>query len=227
MFPWSSSPAVRCFSTGIATQAGLRRRAQEDAVAVSSALGLWAVVDGMGGHGGGAMASRMVSDALLALKPEVGTAGISAAVLRRLREVHRRLNDLTSETGGVPGAAFVVLLPAADHYTAIWAGDARLYHQRGGVLVQVTRDHLAPDGRSLLRAIGGGGPLEPEVAHGVLRSGDRFLLCSDGVAKILAGKAIGTLLAAGEAQAAADALIAAVLAAGAPDDATSVVVAVH
>lgn len=224
---WALSSREFSFTTGFATQAGLRRRIQEDAVAIVPHCGLWAVVDGMGGHGGGAMASHLVSNALLAMKPEGGTAGMAGAVLRCLRQSHEKLNNLDSENGRKPGAAFVVLLATADHYTAIWAGDARLYQQRRGVLSQITQDHVAQDGHSLLQAIGGGGPLEPEIVHGMLRPGDRFLLCSDGVTKILPGIMIGSLLETGEAQAAADGLIAAVVAAGAPDDATGIVVAVN
>ena len=227
LLSWAHSSRELSFTTGYATQAGLRRRIQEDAVAIVPNCGLWAVVDGMGGHGGGAMASRLVSRALLAVKPEGGIAGMTRAVLRCLRQSHEELNNLDTETGRKPGAAFIVLLTAADHYTAIWAGDARLYQQRRGVFSQVTQDHLAQDGHSLLQAIGGGGPLEPEIVHGLLRPRDRFLLCSDGITKTLSGAVMAKLLAAGEAQGSADALIAAVLAAGAPDDATGIVVAVH
>ncbi|MBX9624587.1 MAG: protein phosphatase 2C domain-containing protein [Gemmataceae bacterium] len=122
-------------------------------------------------------------------------------------------------------------------------GDTRAYLLRGGSLIRLTRDHtyaqeLADQGfirpdqvaghrlrHVLTRALGRqGGQVKVDVIRVGLQTGDQVLLCTDGLTDMVSDDGIKAgLTAAGSAQAAADALVAAALAGGGKDNVTAVV----
>ena len=120
-------------------------------------------------------------------------------------------------------------------YVAVWpmlyilqVGDSRLYLFRDGKLEQLTRDHSLAEleGSSPLessvitRAVG----IEPDLVVDVQRDSvlphDRFLLCSDGLTRVLPEDAISKWMEMADPRAAVDGLIQATLDAGAPDNVT-------
>jgi type VI secretion system protein ImpM len=113
----------------------------------------------------------------------------------------------------------------------LWAGDSRVYRWREGRLEQLTRDHSAAEeggevaeSNAITRAVGGEPTLLLDVLRDTVQPGDRFLLCSDGLTRVVPTATIATGLAAADPAAAADALLAATLDAGAPDNVTVLVV---
>src|SRR5579871_4702193 len=70
-----SNPFV--FQTGTASHVGQVRKLNEDDLLVREEIGLWVVVDGMGGHGGGDLASGAVVAAL----KEIGALGSASEFL--------------------------------------------------------------------------------------------------------------------------------------------------
>ncbi|MBL8725905.1 MAG: serine/threonine-protein phosphatase [Planctomycetes bacterium] len=224
------------FTLGVATHTGRVRTHNEDdyligALAEASPPLLFvAVADGMGGVAGGADASRLALRALAsavldgeatAVPAERCRSGCAAAAQRiaEQAELAPILRGMGTTLTGV-----VVQGTAAQ---VVHVGDSRLYHWRRGVLTQVTTDHAVrePDNR-LLRCVGGGSrTCVPDLHELVLRPGDRLLLCSDGVWSVLPPPQLeGALVANGAPQAAAEALVAAALGLGGPDNATAVVV---
>jgi serine/threonine protein phosphatase PrpC len=87
--------------------------------------------------------------------------------------------------------------------------------------------HRHPLANRITRAIGVGERLELDVMRGALAPGERYLLSSDGLHGAVTDAVIAKLLALSDLTAAADALIAAVLRAGAPDNVTMILVAVE
>jgi protein phosphatase/serine/threonine-protein phosphatase Stp1 len=126
----------------------------------------------------------------------------------------------------------------------LWAGDSRAYLLRAGQIVQVTKDHSLvqelvdaqtisaaeaenhPRANVITRAVGAGDPtLALDKVSARLRSGDRFLLCSDGLWKTLGQDRLAQLLTA-DGGAPAERLLAAALDRRADDNVTAVTVEV-
>jgi protein phosphatase len=121
-------------------------------------------------------------------------------------------------------------------------GDSRAYLYREGALAQLTRDHsliadmlasgeLTPEQaavhpfRSVItRALGMESSVVVDRVSRALLPGDRVLLCTDGLTTMLGDPDIATLLAGGDAPAAAAALIDAANSAGGFDNISVVVV---
>jgi protein phosphatase/serine/threonine-protein phosphatase Stp1 len=228
-----------------ATHAGTRRPSNQDAFLLRSEIGLWAVADGAGGHGGGEIASARVVDALRTLP--VGLA--SGELLARTRDALEQANAaLRAEArargpGALLASTVVVLMVRGGHFACLWAGDSRCYLWRGGLLTRLTRDHSMvqelldagalteeraarhPHANVVTRAVGADETLVLDKVTGQVQPGDLFLLASDGVCKDLGDAAIAaTLIGGGEGQGLADSLIALAMSAGSTDNVTVVLV---
>jgi serine/threonine-protein phosphatase Stp1 len=228
--------AVRCTT---ATHPGTRRGVNEDAVLCRPDLGLWAVADGAGGHSNGAAAARAVVAALDTVPPGLNAAEMLARVRVLLAGVHRVLRGAGA---AIMASTVVALIIRDDHFAYLWAGDSAAYRVRHGEVEKLTVDHSLvqslvtagtismeaarhhPDANVITRAIGAGDQ-EPELDKriGEVMSGDRFLLCSDGVCKTLCQSELAWRLCGG---ADAGGLVAAALDCGASDNITAVTVAV-
>jgi len=235
---------VTGFRSCAATHAGVRRPNQDSYVNRSD-LGLWAVADGAGGHDAGELAAATIREALEAVPPGLEAGRRLAEVRRRLVEVHAalRAEAVRRGPGAVIASTVAVLMARAGHVAALWAGDSRVYLLREGGLSQITRDHSLvqemvdagvltaaaaerhPRANIITRAVGGREEfLTLDKVTGALLPGDRFLLCSDGLSKVLPAAEMAALLALPVAESAGS-LVAAAVAQGARDDVTVVVVA--
>lgn len=237
---------------GVATDVGLVREANEDSLLAQPPV--FVVADGMGGHDGGEIASRIVVEEF-ALLAERGydPRGGPDAVLETLRSCQRRLKEYAATHRGSDGGpwhggttAVVALLVATDDGPA-WLltnlGDSRVYRVAGGALLRVSTDHsvvqelvdsgriseeqalVHPERHIVTRALGGPDPLAPDFFSLDLTDGERILLCSDGVTDLVRDTELAELLAdSPDPRQAADHVVAAALAAGGIDNATAVVV---
>lgn len=129
------------------------------------------------------------------------------------------------------------LLPGGNRLVAFHAGDSRLYRLRDGELRTLTRDHslyqvwldaggrgTAPQRNIIVRALGTGEEVEPEVALHALLPDDILLLCSDGLNGMLPDEGIARILEReADPERACAALIDAANAAGGHDNITVVV----
>jgi serine/threonine protein phosphatase PrpC len=230
------------YDHGASTHEGAVRKANEDAVAVLPQAGLWAVADGMGGHKNGAWASSVVAGHLKALR---AVGDFDAQVREAADAVHAANAEIYARAqaeGVTMGSTAVVLVLGGKRFTALWAGDSRIYLKRGANLHRLTRDHtqvedlvehgvLTPEEalehpmrHVLSRAVGTQPELEIDAVTDEVEVGDTFLLCSDGLTAVVPETEILERMAAGRPSAAAQGLVELSLERGAPDNVSVVLV---
>ena len=206
---------------------------------------LLAMADGMGGHAGGDVASSTVIAALVGLDDEaLGSRDLSGALLDRVLAANTDLGDAVRADASLDGmgTTLIALLRAGDTIVLAHIGDSRAFMVREGVVTQITKDHsfvqnLVDEGRitaeeaqthpqrSLVtRVLTGDAHDEPDLVVRRGRTGDRYLICSDGLTDYVARDTVGEILTTvadpGEC---ADRLVGLALRAGAPDNVTVVV----
>jgi len=228
------------------TDVGLRRKVNEDSILVRTERGLWAVADGMGGHEAGDVASAMVTEALHLLPIVYGLEPLVEAAIVELRRINSQLIELgrSDGHGRTIGTTVVALAIADGHFHCFWAGDSRAYRVRDGQIRRISRDHsmvqdlvdagmLAADeaerhvdANIITRAVGVAEELEVDSSTGDAQAGDLFLLASDGLTRVVDDQEILAQLAANTPNDAADVLIEMVMARGAPDNVSIVIVKV-
>ncbi len=223
------------FRSAAASHPGSVREKNQDAFLERPDVGVWAVADGLGGHNEGEVASRMVCDALADWAPDFNFDRTIDDARRRIDEVNAHLfrRAAASARGGPIATTVVALLTRACESAVVWAGDSRAYLWRGGVLDRLTRDHSVaetdgpgrdPESNVVTRALGAEASIRLDVARFPVLPGDRFLLCSDGVSRVVPDGEIGKALGGQDIRGAVDGLIQAALAAGGPDNITALVV---
>ncbi len=222
---------------------GFVRAHNEDAWRLDAQGGWIVVADGMGGHAGGEIASRIGVDAVdAALRHDMVRDTVDAVVAANAAVVEASDGALQGM-----GATLVVACLARGLLEIAWVGDSRAYLLRAGRLQQLSHDHTRaqelvdagvldaasaadhPQRHVLTRSIGTAG-LGREHVGTVTRpvaNGDRILLCSDGLHGEIGDRAIEACLVGRRRDAdAAQALIDAALAAGAHDNVTVAVATV-
>lgn len=159
------------------------------------------LADGLGGHGGGDEASRMVSEYILNDFEEHGE--VSEAYLKKcFEEAQKLLMEEQERQGRAYEMKTTLVVLLADGASARWGhiGDSRLYYFKHKKLKERTLDHSVPqmlvaageireeeirghaDRNRLLRVMGSEWD-QPryKLAEPIERSGqEAFLLCSDG-----------------------------------------------
>jgi serine/threonine protein phosphatase PrpC len=193
------------FTVRAFTDVGLLRKRNEDAVLVAG----WqcqshdgslvtmdfdpappfvcAVADGMGGHVGGDLASRVALTVIAQLSPGWRSAEDVSSSLEVVNEQVRAVgagNDLGGLGTTVAGLCFL-----SDELLVFNVGDSRIYSITGRAVRQISVDDSVFDsaGRPtnvITQSLGQPGPVRPHVLSLPLLPGSH-LLCSDGVSGMM------------------------------------------
>ena len=219
------------------------REHNEDSLVVTPPL--FAVADGMGGHEAGEVASEVAINTLAELAPASpdGDALARAVVAANLEVIKAPGKGIGREGMGTTLTAAVL---EGERLVIAQVGDSRAYLLHQGRLQQLTRDHslmadmieagqlteaearVHPNRSVITRAIGSDPHMQPDIYELNVETGDRILLCSDGVTTMLEDPQIARIMGSSEtAQECADNLVAAALDAGGYDNATAVVMDVE
>lgn len=236
------------------THQGLVRESNQDAVLALPEINLFAVADGMGGEQAGdeAAAQTVATLRQAALSFFQATPREPAHIEQMLSQTLLRANHDVREIAvrqpaklGLGSTASVLCLHRGAWFIA-HVGDSRVYLVRDGAVRPLTRDHTVvwrlyeqgritrdqlehhPERHLLTQCIGTPHALRVDLAHGALRPGDLFLICSDGLTGYADERRIHKVLSAPEAETAAQAqtLLDEALAAGGGDNISLVLVRV-
>lgn len=234
---------MKLTSAGL-THRGLVRAHNEDALLVRSDAGLWLVADGMGGHDAGDWAARMVCEQVARANLAGELAGGISRIEAALNEANAEIQESAARMGTTIGSTVVALLLGHGRFACVWAGDSRAYLRRGDDLRRLTTDHTwvqervgrgdipaeaadrHPNRHIISRAVGIVPHLELDVVEGRTDSGDRFLICSDGLTEVVDDAELSQCLDRFAPAEACDELLQLALTRGAPDNLTLAVVAV-
>ena len=219
-----------------------------DAASHANHVSLYVVADGMGGHVAGEVASQVAVQTILSVFDEPAESDdlaerIQAAIVRANAEVYTLGSTDLRLTG--MGTTVVAAAVSDSGLTLANVGDSRAYLLRDGELRQLTRDHSwvakavengmltpaqarhHPDRNVIYRSLGA----EPDVRVDTfvydLRSGDRVLLCSDGLTDVVDDDLLAKLAGEPEAETAVQQLIDAANDAGGPDNITVTLIVVE
>ncbi|MZD03988.1 Stp1/IreP family PP2C-type Ser/Thr phosphatase [Streptomyces sp. SID5785] len=205
---------------------------------------LLAIADGMGGQAAGEVASSEVISTIVALDDDVPGSDILTSLGTAVQRANDQLRLMVEEDPQLEGmgTTLTALLWTGQRLGLVHVGDSRAYLLRDGVLTQITQDHtwvqrLVDEGRIteeeatthpqrslLMRALGSGDHVEPDLSIREVRAGDRYLICSDGLSGVVSHQTMEETLASYQGpQETVQDLIQLALRGGGPDNITVII----
>lgn len=209
-----ASARILLYAGGDSDRGRVRPR-NEDCLLLMPERSLFAVADGMGGHRGGEVASTLAIDTLRdafsrsAFEGQVRADGevprraheLAAAVqmtnecVRSMALADRELSDMGTT---LVAARFS---PNKQRLYVGHVGDSRCYRLRAGALRQLTTDHTmaslgmkGPHSKDLYQAVGVNPGLTIDLIVDKPQENDIYLLCSDGLSKMVSDAEIREVL---------------------------------
>jgi PPM family protein phosphatase len=185
------------------TDRGLRRRRNEDSYIEMNAAGVFVVADGMGGHKGGAVASKLAVDVIRGAfendkfqgPPYSSLPRRASELAQAIQAANREIFEQASRDPALSDMGTTVVasrfVPNKQRLYLGHVGDSRCYRIRNDSIVQMTTDHTmanagieGPFGEHLTRSVGIEAVVQIDVILAKPQVGDRYLLCSDGLFKM-------------------------------------------
>lgn len=196
------------------TDPGRRRKHNEDAYLVMENEAVFAIADGMGGYAAGEVASQLAVEVISeAFKTNTFTGDSDSSIPRRGDELIRaiqmantailtqaRANEAQSGMGTtIVSCRFS---PNKQRVYICHVGDSRCYRIRDREILALTQDHTlgavgitGPAASKLSRAVGIQDTVEVDLRVDKPGVNDYFLLCSDGLSKMVPEEMIRDIVA--------------------------------
>jgi serine/threonine protein phosphatase PrpC len=242
---------------GAATSVGRVRPINEDAFLARPDEGLFVVCDGMGGAAAGEVASSLAVETIGAyastatdqLSPPRGFQPRTNRLGRAIESANRAILDRAREDAEHAGMGTTVVGAWIADGLASFAhvGDSRAYVANQEGFEALTLDHSLVEAQVqaglidreqslksehqniLLRALGRDPDVQVELGEIMVGTGDRLLLCTDGLTRMVSDQELAEVLSRfrGDPQGACDHLVAAANDNGGPDNVTVIVVEVQ
>jgi len=222
------------------TDIGMKRKVNQDAFLIDEANGLFLVADGMGGHKGGEVASQLaiqvIHDYCSGKKDLPMAERISLSVNMACEEIYKRAAENPDLLG--MGTTILALLIEKGEACLGQVGDSRGYLISEGKLWQITEDHsllneeiragrlIASQAKDyqfknvITRSVGYESRVSVDIYRRILRPGDGFLLCSDGLSGLVTIEEMEEILKENELEAALSELVALANSRGGDDNIT-------
>ena len=199
------------------SEVGLHRNGNEDSALINGVL--IAVADGMGGHAGGEVASKVAITTLAQILPllnndEMDQESLEDFLLNSILDVDHEIAEAAAANDRLAGMGTTLTAIALYRQKAyvLHAGDSRAYRLRGKEFIQLTKDHSVvqelidsgavseaeaashPQRSVLTNVLMGEGNITPLLIQYDLKIGDKFLLCSDGLNNVVSNSEIHKIL---------------------------------
>lgn len=187
------------------TDRGARRKRNEDSLLVMQDEGIYVVADGMGGYRGGEIASQTAvstiekafKDGVLEGEPHDNIPKRASDLVRAVQMANEAIMARAEEQKELAGMGTTVCAARfsvnKQRLYIAHVGDSRMYRARDGKLAQMTSDHtmeasfgVTGEGAAHLSRAVGVWPVVPvDIILGKPVPGDVYLICSDGLTKML------------------------------------------
>jgi PPM family protein phosphatase len=200
---------LRIVEEAVRSDTGRQRHGNEDSY--YARMPIYVIADGMGGAQSGEVASRIATEVF---EEEMGNGSPEEQLAERAQEANRRIFELAHQDASHSGMGTTLTgaLLSGDEVAVVHVGDSRAYLLREGELRQLTRDHSLveelrrrgqltteeaeghPQRSVITRALGPEPDVELDVHTHQVRTGDVFLLCSDGLTDMLSEDRVQAVL---------------------------------
>ncbi len=200
--PTGPVPKIVVSASG-GTHPGQRRDHNEDAFLVLAEHDVYAIADGMGGYAAGEVASAITVDSLaecFALgkfgELDDGWPRRGAELASAIREANTRVRAEAAKDDKKQGMGTTIVAarfsPGRRRVYVAHVGDSRCYRIRDKEMKQLTTDHTlgavgikGPAAGKLSRAVGVFDDVDVDLTIDEPHAGDYYLLCSDGLFKMV------------------------------------------
>lgn len=208
------------FQAWCQTDVGLRRENNQDSFLIDDEVSLYLVADGMGGHRGGEVASRMAVETLRdSVRKAIRESGSRKLNPRQVlahayEEASHRIYDKSQEPGSDlhgMGTTLVAAFMRNDTLYIANVGDSRCYLFTQNELFQITEDHSLVNEQLraglirekdlekftaknvITRSVGFEREVQVDIIEREVHPGDLFLICSDGLSGLVEDKRIAEI----------------------------------
>lgn len=236
----NATPLNLQWRSSSASKLGFVRSVNEDALLDAREQNLWVVADGMGGHSFGDEASKAIIDHLAGFRRRDDLQANINELKERLAMAHEQCRSYGK--GQLMGSTVATFFVHDPYCVFLWAGDSRIYRYRDNTLLQMTEDHSLvqglvsigelqkedmdkhPSSHIITRAVGVHTDLDLELRHDEIQTGDRYLICSDGLYKDVTENEIHERMGSATIEECLDNLVNLALDRGGTDNTTAIIV---
>lgn len=196
------------------TDIGMVRKNNEDAFWIDEVNGLFIVCDGMGGHRGGEVASRMAVEKVRLSLSNSDPASPTHRLIKSIQDANRAIYQAGQKNQDLyeMGTTITTALHAGNNLNIANVGDSGAFLIRSDSIRKITRDHtlaeqmfsngmLKPEelrdnayNHILTRALGIDVEVDIDIFELEVQSNDIVLMCSDGLTDMLDHKEIFDLI---------------------------------
>ncbi|MBI3018957.1 MAG: Stp1/IreP family PP2C-type Ser/Thr phosphatase [Deltaproteobacteria bacterium] len=220
---------------------GRKRENNQDSYLLNDKAKLYVVADGMGGHVGGEVASKLAVDTLNRVFSYTSRSfEPSSYLVKAIQEANNMIYERAVQTPSLKGmgTTMTCLLFSYDTVFIAHVGDSRAYFVREGMIWQLSQDHslvseqMVAGGATAMRniitrSVGYDRHVDVDLYTKKVAAGDIYLLCSDGLYGFVSHKEMAQVVSSSPLNAAAKKLIDLANQRGGDDNITSILVKVE
>jgi serine/threonine protein phosphatase PrpC len=190
------------------TDVGQKRSSNQDSIVLNDKIRLYAVADGMGGHNGGEIASKLALEVLESALGKIDDSkqiNVTPFLKESVTLASTRIHEKASMDENLKGMGTTLVCAYFNKSKCYIAqvGDSRVYLYREGDLWKITEDHSLVNeqvrsgliSRSqadkltyknvITRSVGFEEEVKVDIYEREIEKGDVFLLCSDGLTSMI------------------------------------------